>query len=372
MVRTTVSQVGLTVLVTGTTFLALGCPPEDGNGSPNDTADAGTETEVDAATFVRDRADLFAEWRCRAAFACPSEVRIPTSARASRFGNEQTCIDNFASAFGLPTQVQANRLEAEIEQGLVEFDGAPAAQCLDELRAIANDACSSSLSDLPQACRNAVTGTQSQGDPCAADRHCESNSCNEFADSFSEACYGACRAPRTTVGAGEPCGGDSGNICDPASNLVCNRRLEEPECVEPGSVEKGGSCSTPALCTGDLTCQFGTCAELTVKAEGEDCEFQESGPMKVCEPGLVCLADSVTCQPPGEQGDECFVPFDCRYGLTCEGADLAQDKPGSCVPGDKMNGASCVFNDECATGLCDNETCVDPAESICEVPAEES
>lgn len=345
-------------------------------GPPGGGEDGSSSISVDEANEQVTTAAFGAA--CSAGFECAEKQTPRTVASVSRYGDSSTCRSKFSMQF---QSGDTTETKEDIEAGLVEYDGNAAADCVEKIESYYDsNTCIGLLGanfDF-ESCRNAFQGTQGNGDPCTSDDQCESGYCDQSKN--TEKCYGACAEdPTEIVGAGEPCGEESDNICDPEKNLSCSRSddAEQRVCVEWRSVDEGGSCGSGIVCSGDLACVDGKCVQTTLKAEDESCAPQDA--TVGCEPGLICNLDlsgsatgEGTCTPPLGQGDECYATSECKWNLYCAGADLTAGDSGTCEE-TKSEGSDCESLSECEGALeCSDGTCSPPAdeEESCSLPSE--
>lgn len=179
----------------------------------------------------------------------------------------------------------------------------------------------------------------------------------------------------------------------------CNLDAAGPECedIVQGTVPEGGSCTTDLECqpppAGDADCDDGTCVPDPRGTVGDTCKWtcEESGSATSCwgsgtveigascyrNDGLYCDADSNTCQPllqSGEQGcgydsDSCVTGAycsedtcnpvkgagsDCSFSYECEATLYCSEQV--CAP-KKAVGELCDDYDACADGQCHEGVC---------------
>ena len=178
------------------------------------------------------------------------------------------------------------------------------------------------------------------------------------------------------------------------------------DCPEP--LGEGDACTTTDDCTRDspfVGCLEGTCTAFWSSTEGQACGFDGD----FCAFGLQCALDTEICQAPEElvrlaagetcfpgqdfcalglactgfdandsqpigtcaaykqSGEECFIFSECASDLTCVGAvlEMSPPSPGAC--GALLtDGASCRFDPECASGVCEDNQCA--SEEVCALP----
>lgn len=288
--------------------------------------------------------------------------------------------------------------DAAIAAGTIVYDGAAAATCFDETRALG---CDVTVSPTPAACREIFAGTIDIGQPCSLDEecvgdaYCASASCPDSA--------GTCTARAADGGA---CEGDE----ECTAGLTC----DDGRCGPPASRRNGpcggGSgleCPIDQSCVGedDETMTQGTCmdrASLQTAAAGETCEIEG---MVQCQEGLSCAvigADmtgaTFECRDPVGAGGACFLGFPsmCPTDQYCDATPAMGSFEGTCqpLPGDgeacldatgfsarcrpglacvggttcrapQPNGASCTGNTECLSSNCVDGTC--SADELCAI-----
>lgn len=260
-------------------------------------------------------------------------------------------------------------LAGAVDAGDVTFDGAAGSVCLDALASVSCAAYDRALATDPRGalpeCGKVVSGTRTEGAPCALGVECAAG----YGCAFGAACPGTCTA---WVGLEGAC--DDARWCQPDAALCVGGACESL----PGDGEAcpEGACRQPFACDIDGHCR-------TPSVEGEPCGPGEAP----CLTGLVCLQSSPavagTCHRPLGRDAACFDDTQCGpwaglpqacvagacgalpgdgepcYGFLCAGAwcDTAAIPP-TCrrLPAD---GEACVQGALCGAGLwCDGGTCV--------------
>ena len=149
--------------------------------------------------------------------------------------------------------------------------------------------------------------------------------------------------------AGEDCSttGSFSPVCRPGtrctatdlsfSNIVCLPIAKAGEDCGPTT----GGCVDPAYCDGTQHCVVGQ-AEL-----GQACSQHAE-----CQAPNVCPSSKHVCSAPAKIGDACDTNTggrsECVAGAGCNGS--------KCVA-QKSDGQDCVFDEECASGLCGTNGC---------------
>lgn len=334
----------------------------DGNGNGGGNGD-GESMSVEEFESQFER--LISEEACEAVYACPKEQDVRIYAYFRRAGaDKSTCVETVTNEgsglFGLD-------LQGQIDRGLVEYDGTKASACLDAIRDTDSSTCTPfpDQGSLPEPCFEVLSGTQSEGDPCTDNFHCQSGACDETVDNGE--CYGTCTGSRETVGEGKTC--DSAHReCDASADLICeeNESMDTETCKTKGGGSEGDTCDSGPRCGDGLACVTRSCQEISLVAEGESCD--KGDPSAYCKPGLVCRLDSeggenTKCLPAGGEGDPCLSTVDCDFGLYCDSGE------GACKP-QKEEGASCENANQCTTQYCVEGSCATESPDVCEVPAE--
>lgn len=321
-------------------------PPEDTSSTPDtmsDTATPDTDIPEDDATEedvvepdasddvsgppIEDQIQSFEdelmrammENVCRTALQCPDSVEDQSIFfLLGRYQSVQTCVDDTTQLF---SAMQSDRsLSDSSANGRLEIDIGKADQCLQKLRNLEQCEMTDFNIDLNEFCGEIITPKRDVGQTCNDSSECIGD--NVYCDGAltGEECYGTCQEDR---------GGD-------------------------------GTDETP----------------VTMVDRGDDCDLDS----KICRPGTVCRGplDGGTCKDPGQQGDDCFVLYQCAAGHYCEGANFQTGEPGSCQP-QKAVGEQCPdsnlaffdvgFSDQCQTFHCQDGTCKHPEQApVCEVP----
>jgi hypothetical protein len=281
-----------------------------------------------------------------------------------------------------------NALLAElIERGTVTYDGAAAANCLEELELTE---CTLFI-DLPVVCDDVFVGTVEIGGDCSVSEECEGD-----AYCLSPLCpdqAGTCTQRQT-----------SGTACDfddqCSSGLVCEDGTCRTSTSTSGGQCEGGtdlSCPIDQVCVGADGETAGTCTpwdSVMTRGMGDPCNLEERD---LCVPGLSCALTAVgiggatfecearvgageachiglpnqcpethycdasppldvdgTCLPLPAAGENCLAPTSefqprCAAGLRC-------NSDGNCVA-PVANGGTCTGNEVCFSGYCDDGTC---------------
>ena len=224
-----------------------------------------------------------------------------------------------------------------VEAPLLCDDGDPCTQdACDDLLGCVHAAC-----EPPLVCHAALgcAAPAEPGAPCTAGPECESGLCQE--GSCIE-CLGDvhCQPGEWCDGGGcalQGFGGDAcaapaaclSGVCDAASS-VC--RCGAHEHCSPAAWCHGGDCAPKLLlaeaCESDAQCQSGVCDQNCV-----ECTTDGHCPGEYCA-DYECV--------------ECSFVHPCEQGWWCKGDVCAEALP---------NGAQCFNDDQCQTGLCEDETC---------------
>jgi hypothetical protein len=218
-------------------------------------------------------------------------------------------------------EASLSQVQAAITAKTVHYDGALAQSCVS---AVSSGSCAVLDNQLPDVCRQALTGTVAIGGACDIDSECSGSSRCEI-DGAS--CPGTC-APLAS--AGVACGKDS----DCANGLICSSATKH--CTTPAAVGEACQGGSAAQCAADLLCigndddkmRAGTCmtaAATLVQQQGESCDLQH-GPW--CASGLSCVVESIqlkdqtlisSCHALATSGGECGlgIPSQCPSGQYC-------------------------------------------------------
>jgi hypothetical protein len=208
-------------------------------------------------------------------------------------------------------------------------------------------------------CAGAASGTcpstcmelLAAGAQCSAD--------NECGDRLM-CTVGKCEAPSAV---GEPCGGDSGQLCALGLNCMGSTDTEIGECTENAAIQVGqaGDACAPGgtLCVEGLSCVFdGVDAfhcEPYVDA-GAACHLGLPGQ---CPVDQYCDAQSVdeqgTCQPLPVDDQACVLGDVCAPGFAC----VVESGSPVCRP-IRDNGGDCGADQACRSGHCVDGRCEPP------------
>ncbi len=199
-------------------------------------------------------------------------------------------------------------------------------------------------------CARADAGTVANGQACRTDDECLGLSCLDAGDGTPR-CLQLCEGGRDHCASGEVCGAtvDSCGACLPPSAVIGTRALGEP-CTEPS--ECGSS-----VCTADGLVRY--CSE--------SCET-----LADCPEDFHCRGDACVRGPLGEVGEVCVSDDDCVGRVTCDAgvcfrecasdSDCGDETRFACVetrcePRAATVGRSCMTDDECASGRCEDTIC---------------
>lgn len=264
-------------------------------------------------------------------------------------------------------RLSASELEA-VTSGRAKYDGKKAQACADAFRDRSCDTTSESFRVASTACAAIITGTLAEGATCAVDGECQSQFCDIQACDMA-CCTGAC------VGGAVP-GlakiGESCEVIDCEAGAYCDRVASTCTAVKGA----GASCLGSDECTYGFDCILpeGTCGSLP--------ELGASCTGACRDTGATCNQTSHTCVKVALEGAACTTSSDCSFLYTCnaqkqcsrgiatgEPCTISQrcadrgafcDTPalesmGICaLP--KADGATCRFNADCESGVCDPQT----------------
>ena len=275
-------------------------------------------------------------------------------------------------------------LQGRIDMGVVVYNGAEAQACLDS---IAVRTCAQMLDRGSPACEAALDGTVALGGACILDEDCAGDA---LCKSASGTCPGQCSPLQA---AGQACTKDD----DCQDGLTCS--AETRLCVHPASegqaCEYGAPpCGPGLLCLGkdddqQVSGSCRTAATALTGVEGGPCDATLG---QICQPGLSCVADTITLLPPAltwvcvrtggyALGAACKPGFPeaCSAGSYCNtgaglqaisgtcatipvagqpcGKGMSECQPGAtCVSGVcqnlAANGVSCTTNSMCLSEYC--------------------
>lgn len=230
-------------------------------------------------------------------------------------------------------------------------------------------------------------GECDQDRECLVGLHCVNRECRVLPSDGEGCLAGRCEATAFCDGAnldggvcvtrkGETaqCSGDECQpalICDPIDSRCIRRLLSSGDACKPGQ-----SCPTGEVCLGGSVRTSGLCGPpleqgLACLSTG-DCEAHlaclgEPDAGSLCRPrkpgGHACLDDrecfqsarciKSVCTELGLPSDECSDEIGCRWGL-CRPNSTDGGVCGSLLGA----GLSCTTNAQCASGICENGTCI--------------
>jgi len=163
--------------------------------------------------------------------------------------------------------------------------------------------------------------------------------------------------------------------------------------VDPGSLhvifgrDDGQECIENYEClTG--TCVDGTCKQTELLADGEDCLLDSQCEGDQCSNGICQTATTAPASALNEDTPECSTDAECTetdlcVAGTCEPVQATEDsclidsdctEGGICVSGaceEQLlfpNGAPCMFDEDCESGLCLQATCQPPGSTATPPP----
>lgn len=332
--------------------------------------------------------------------AIPLE-QLPAETAAVLCANSSACLGRLAtqvdvagsceSAYeGFVANTTIPLWQAAIERGTMTYDGAAAANCLDEVRALG---CDVATAAEPASCRERAVGTIPLGEPCslseecAGDAYCNGASCPEEPGtctarhavgedcSSDEHCRegldcdreGVCRAPANMSGGS--CGGASGLSCPLDEACVITSSDGTGTCRpyrELLTRSLGEACdpSTYDLCSPELSCARVSASGglpsfecVAVASSGASCFFAIPD---MCPAGEHCTADPLsgmegTCQALPQANEPCGSDGACAAGLQCRTVGDAR----LCVR-PKNNGEACTSGRECHSSRCEGGVCAPP------------
>jgi hypothetical protein len=260
-----------------------------------------------------------------AAAGCASSAQGPAPEDACRMQLDlaRARQDECGAVFGAlrapsETPYYCTRLAARVAAGVVGYDGARAAACLDRLTAAS---CLDLAAGIGE-CAGVFSGTLAEGAACldsaecAGDGYCERSSCP-----------GTCLARQPL-----------GKLCGPAmlcqSGLACSPT--QGVCVTAAAV---GEPCPPGVCGAGLACAGGVCVRKQIAPPGApcrqsadcgysvDCHFQGG----YCDFTFYC--DSGACHQPPANGEACGRISATEYVVCADGyCGAAADQKGTCAP----------------------------------------
>ena len=286
---------------------------------------------------IEDLGSEFADEFCESQTACGRFPDVASCKAAMNFSLEQ--------------------LVADVEAGLVDYDGGKARECVDSFSA--NDCNLFGQMEENDACDATFTGSVALGGACFNSEVCAGDtSCDgEQSDTCTP---GVCVAREPDVGEGQSC---SESSC--ADELICNDSM-----ICETRPALGESCASLFGCANGALCKLGedsspgTCVELPTTGNTCDPELGGEylgGRFSCLLVSDYCDASDNTCKAKLPAGSDCSA---ASYGCV----NYAQCIEGSCVasPG---AGESCVVDGqpECLGTLnCTGGTCVPSlSEPIC-------
>jgi hypothetical protein len=225
------------------------------------------------------------------------------------------------------TMLNTSQLLADIDKGIVLYDGVSAYSCLYGITTTLSPTCriSEQAGPQPPSCANVFLGTVAEGGACVSSNECASQECDLTGCGGTACCAGTC--------------------------VTSGRSLA-------GTVAVGASCSSRSDCVAGAFCDVGGTMHLCTaqKGPGEACQLSEE-----CLDGTACIlpaggAGAPVCAKPPAEGEACGGTSSCD--LLRDFCDPATMKctpriaiGGTCVTG----GDSCVLYAACSAG---SRTCV--------------
>jgi hypothetical protein len=312
--------------------------------------------------------DYFAEQNaaiCQALFDCPNASTRYWITTYGRAGDADACQSM------IQPPIQAYDLAASVAAGLVEYDPAQGAECLEQTYEwLCDGRWGKTLEGIP-ACEAAFTGTRGEGMECRNWAECADGLYCSLGETCGER---SCRSSESQVACGnvscdwndEFCDYSSGSpVCSPRvpvgqtcdfgqceQNASCTH-LEAGTCVDWFAQGDGESCVSDIACGVGLLCESSSCAAPAFGGPGATCK--SSGAL-ACEPGLICLITpgelEGVCSDPQPAGQPCSFWGDCAPDLTCP---TSGDRV--CVAYSE-EGQPCSGGQECTTNECVDSMCV--------------
>jgi hypothetical protein len=361
----------------------IGCGSDDGDRTPGpdttiDASDTGADTTLEAsdsstdADVAQDRVPIDAlgvamhELMCEIMWECSSRDTLEDRMLFyGRFESLEACREA-RPLIPLGYLARVPEWQAFVEDGSVGYDPRKASECLDALH---RGYCNVTEPSEPPVCREMLTGTVAQGDPCSIDEQCmaglrcdTTSDCDGVCEPINPSLCGGvacaddeyCDADVCTAksGDGEPCA-DSNECLD---GYACDASEGSSVCVSHFSRDGGDPCSSTIVCAPGYLCVNDVCATLNFSAEGESCSIM-TPPPRLCQAGLTCQGIQSdgrgTCQPPLSAGSPCSVFWECDGELYCD--EPSPGDPKQCV-GRKAEGSACIEGAECVSYYCSNAT----------------
>lgn len=256
------------------------------------------------------------------------------------------------------TAIDSPSLAAAIDADKVAYDDGAAEACIDAYGSLSCDT-TAQPDDAFAACDAVFTGTLANGAACGFDLECESSRC-AAPDCPGACCTGTCAPAAPLPSIGEPCT----SLC--AGDAYC-----DVDSICRAALPIGAACTENTLCVRQAYCEAGTCTQLP--HSGDLCA---SG---CAEVGSLCIDGR--CRDAGMPGDPCSSDAACSRYYWCDFTNHCAELPalgmpctGACAGGaycdamlcvaQKSDGADCIYNDECASHLCDDGACTTPAVCI--------
>ena len=333
--------------------------------------DEATAPSITLTEFNQQITQIVAENFCKQTFSCSGQAKpSPLELVISASPDEASCIqwvtDRFLGGNG------GNLTEADIAQGLIQYNGANAYTCLTNAKAqFQSLGCNLDVIEDPT-CEQVITGLQPLGASCAGGDHCASKAC-DFTNAEMVCDFGVCVEPLAESPVGGSCE-DSGCVDGAICTLGGNDNLV---CIAEGSRPAGETCYASEECAGSLACIQNAegndvCSSVSYGDLGATCDIAG---VSRCRPGLVCDVQVAgmdvvfSCAQPIAQGGQCVGSFQCQNGLQCAGVNLDMGQFGSCSPL-KGAGATCENTLECNLDLvCTMDgTCGADPSAMCSLP----
>jgi hypothetical protein len=264
------------------------------------------------------------------------------------------------------------QLLADVEAGLIDYDGGAAKDCLDALASASCNQGDESSRTTPSSCDDAFSGTVADGGACFVSDECVSSNC------VVPGCGMACCAG--TCGPADPPPAAIGQSCEATfcvDGAYCDQTATCAALLPADSACQGDSqCAYGLLCLGAGTCQaphdvgedcitggsapecglLGVVCDTTTNkcmrylAENAACDPQVGG----CQPFFFCDQTTMVCTSYPKVGQACPDGI-CAPGGFC-------DQTSQMCLGPQANGQTCSSDSQCQSNYCDltSSVCADP------------
>ena len=247
-------------------------------------------------------------------------------------------------------------LLADVEAGVVKYNGSAARACLDSYADQCDVAGPHNPDPSNNPCSQMFTGTVAAGGTCFSFAECagfaDCAQTDAACDPSAACCPGTCGAPRP---APAPIGGACHGSYDCVEDAYCDHSSGGTGTCVAVATHPGDACSDFYGCANPMMCTEeggpGTC--YLAAATGGACDPQTPlGPDLACASGRdFCDATSRTCVTRVDVGGTCPSGTLCKQLASCVNGTCVLDATVGAAC-DATNGPSCQYSASCVDGTC--------------------